>query len=42
MKWEIGLSTGIGYREPVEEVLPVLAAGFRVLELATARAPTSI
>jgi sugar phosphate isomerase/epimerase len=36
--WEIGLSTGIGYREPVESVLPALAdAGFRTLELATAR-----
>ena len=38
MSWEIGLSTGIGYREPIEEVLPAIAAsGFRTIEAATAR-----
>ena len=38
MSWEIGLSTGIGYREPIEEVLPAIAAsGFRTIEVATAR-----
>jgi sugar phosphate isomerase/epimerase len=37
MSWPCGLSTGIGYRHPIEEVLPaVAAAGFRVLELSTA------
>ena len=38
MSWEIGVSTGIGYREPIEEVLPAIAAsGFRTIEVATAR-----
>jgi sugar phosphate isomerase/epimerase len=38
MSWEIGVSTGIGYREPVEEVLSAIADnGFRTIEVATAR-----
>jgi sugar phosphate isomerase/epimerase len=38
VSWEIGVSTGIGYREPIEEVLPGIAAsGFRTIEVATAR-----
>lgn len=38
MSWEIGVSSGIGYREPIEEVLPAIAAsGFRTIEVATAR-----
>jgi sugar phosphate isomerase/epimerase len=38
VNWEIGVSTGIGYREPIEEVLPAIAAsGFRIIEVATAR-----
>jgi sugar phosphate isomerase/epimerase len=37
MKWEIGLSTGIGYAHPIAEVLPCVAdAGFRVIEVSTA------
>jgi sugar phosphate isomerase/epimerase len=35
--WPCGLSTGIAYRHPIEQVLPVVAeAGFRVLEVSTA------
>jgi sugar phosphate isomerase/epimerase len=38
VSWEIGVSTGIGYREPIEQVLPAIAAnGFRTIEVATAR-----
>lgn len=37
MSWPCGLSTGIAYRHPIEEVLPVLAeAGFRMVEVSTA------
>jgi sugar phosphate isomerase/epimerase len=37
MKWEIGLSTGIAYRHPIEEVLdPIARAGFRAVEISTA------
>jgi sugar phosphate isomerase/epimerase len=37
MSWTCGLSTGIAYRHPIEQVLPVMAsAGFRVVELSTA------
>ncbi len=37
MKWEIGLSTGIAYRHPIEEVLdPIARAGFRAVEVSTA------
>jgi len=37
MNWVSGLSTGIGYRHPIEQVLPVIAgAGFRVIEMSTA------
>jgi sugar phosphate isomerase/epimerase len=37
MSWPVGLSTGIAYRHPIEEVLPVLAdAGFRMVEVSTA------
>jgi sugar phosphate isomerase/epimerase len=38
VSWDIGVSTGIGYREPIEEVLPAIAQnGFRTIEVATAR-----
>lgn len=37
MNWTCGLSTGIAYRHPIEQVLPVMAAaGFRVIEVSTA------
>ena len=37
MNWTCGLSTGIAYRHPIEQVLPVVAAaGFRVIEISTA------
>jgi sugar phosphate isomerase/epimerase len=37
LKWEIGLSTGIAYRRPIEEVLPHLRrAGLRAIEVSTA------
>jgi sugar phosphate isomerase/epimerase len=36
--WEIGLSTGIGYQEPIETVLPAIRDhGFRTIEVVTAR-----
>jgi len=36
-KWDIGLSTGIGYRHPIETVLPSMSrAGFRTIEVSTA------
>ena len=36
--WEIGLSTGICYQEPIETVLPSIREhGFRTIEVATAR-----
>jgi len=38
MKWEIGLSTGIAYAHPIEDVLPFIGeSGFRAVEVATAR-----
>lgn len=38
MKWEIGLSTGIAYRGPIEGVLPYVSdCGFRAIEVCTAR-----
>jgi sugar phosphate isomerase/epimerase len=37
MRWEVGLSTGIGYSQPIEEILgPIAAAGFRAVEVSTA------
>lgn len=37
MRWEIGLSTGIAYRHPIEEVLPLVhGLGFRAIEVSTA------
>jgi sugar phosphate isomerase/epimerase len=37
MKWEIGLSTGIAYAHPIEDVLPYIAdCGFRAVEVSTA------
>jgi sugar phosphate isomerase/epimerase len=37
VKWEIGLSTGIAYRHPVEDVLPAIRRhGFRTIEVSTA------
>jgi sugar phosphate isomerase/epimerase len=37
MKWEIGLSTGIGYTHPIDAVLPYIAdVGFRAVEVSTA------
>ena len=37
MNWACGLATGIAYRHPIEDVLPVIAeAGFRMLEVSTA------
>jgi sugar phosphate isomerase/epimerase len=37
MSWPIGLSTGIAYRHPIEDVLPVVAAaGFSHIEVSTA------
>lgn len=37
MKWEIGLSTGIAYAHPIEDVLHYISdAGFRAIEVATA------
>lgn len=37
MKWEVGLSTGLAYRHPIEEVLPrVREAGFEAIEISTA------
>jgi sugar phosphate isomerase/epimerase len=39
MKWEVGLSTGIAYRDPIEDVLPQLPGhGFRAIEVSTAPA----
>lgn len=36
-KWEVGLSTGIGYRHPIADVLgPIARAGFRAIEVSTA------
>lgn len=38
MSWEIGISTGIAYQAPIEDVLPSVAGnGFRTIEVATAR-----
>jgi sugar phosphate isomerase/epimerase len=37
VSWAVGLSTGIGYRHPIEHVLPAIAeAGFRLIEVSTA------
>jgi sugar phosphate isomerase/epimerase len=37
LRWEVGLSTGIGYRHPIDDVLPsVSRAGFRAIEVSTA------
>lgn len=37
MRWEVGLSTGIAYRHPIEEVLPrVRSHGFEAIEVSTA------
>ena len=37
MKWTLGLSTGIGYRHPIEETLePIREAGFEAIEVSTA------
>jgi sugar phosphate isomerase/epimerase len=37
MKWEVGLSTGIAYAHPVDDVLPYIAeSGFRAIEVSTA------
>jgi sugar phosphate isomerase/epimerase len=37
MNWEIGLSTGIAYRHPIDEVLePIAREGFHRLEISTA------
>lgn len=37
MKWEVGLSTGVAYRHPVEDVLPLVRRhGFRAIEVSTA------
>lgn len=37
MKWEVGLSTAIAYRRPIEEVLPLVRRhGFRAIEVSTA------
>lgn len=37
MIWEIGLSTGIAYAHPIEDVLPYIADhGFRAIEVSTA------
>jgi sugar phosphate isomerase/epimerase len=38
MSWEIGISTGVVYQKPIEEILPAIAAnGFHAIEVATAR-----
>jgi sugar phosphate isomerase/epimerase len=37
MKWEVGLSTGIAYRHPIEDVLPLVHGhGFKAIEISTA------
>ncbi len=37
MRWKAGLSTGIGYRHPIAEVLPAIQeGGFTAIEIATA------
>ena len=37
LKWEIGLSTGIAYRQPIETVLaPLRSAGIQAIEISTA------
>ena len=39
MRWEVGLSTGVGYRHPIEDVLPRISRrGFRAIEVSTAQA----
>jgi sugar phosphate isomerase/epimerase len=39
MSWTLGLSTGIGYRHPIEETLrPIREAGFEAIEVSTAPA----
>jgi sugar phosphate isomerase/epimerase len=37
VKWEVGVSTGVAYRHPIEDVLPrVRDAGFDAIEISTA------
>jgi sugar phosphate isomerase/epimerase len=37
VRWEIGLSTGVAYRHPIEDVLaPLRARGFEAIEVSTA------
>jgi sugar phosphate isomerase/epimerase len=37
MRWEVGLSTGVAYRHPIEDVLPLVQRhGFRTIEVSTA------
>jgi sugar phosphate isomerase/epimerase len=37
VNWEVGLSTGIGYRHPITDVLPSIRnAGFQAIEVSTA------
>ena len=39
MRWEVGVSTGVAYRHPIEDVLPLIRRrGFRALEVSTAQA----
>jgi sugar phosphate isomerase/epimerase len=43
MKWDIGVSTGIAYRHPIEDVLPMVQRhGFRAIEVSTAPAHLDI
>jgi sugar phosphate isomerase/epimerase len=38
VRWEIGVSTGIGYRHPIEQVLPLVRLhGFSAIEVSTAQ-----
>lgn len=38
MRWEVGVSTGVAYRHPIEDVLPrIRRRGFRAVEVSTAR-----
>jgi hypothetical protein len=42
MRFEVGLSTGVAYRHPIEEVLPLVRDhGFRAVEISTAPAGRS-
>lgn len=43
MRFEVGLSTGVGYRHPIEQVLPLVQRhGFRAIEISTAPAHLDI